>query len=87
LHPAFESGIFFRMIALIREMLHAQPFVPFFVLTSGGKRYRVATADHAGISPRGSQVNIWFDDEGGITLSGLHIVGVERESPQSASAA
>ncbi len=70
------------MVALIKQLLEARPFGAFHVLTSGGNRYRVASADHADINPKGSQIVIWFDDESSITLSALHIVGVEKEAPQ-----
>ena len=37
------------MIADIRQCLQPGPFEPFFIVTSSRNRYRVATADHAGI--------------------------------------
>ena len=64
----------------IRQFLEARPFTPFYIHTRGGNRYRVATSDHAGFSPNGRRVVIWFDDQGSITLSELHIVGVEEEA-------
>ncbi|MGO9201171.1 MAG: hypothetical protein ACLQM8_11640 [Limisphaerales bacterium] len=75
------------MIADIRQRLQAGPFEPFSIVTSSGNRYRVATADHAGVNPRGSQVVVWFDDESSVTLSGLHIVALEKEAPSKAEAA
>jgi len=63
----------------VRQYLHASPFEPFQVVTSSGHRYRVATADHAGINPLGNRMVIWFDDEGSVTISGLHIVAIEKE--------
>ena len=75
------------MIARIRALLEARPFVPFYVHTSGGNRYLVATPDHANINPSGHQVGIWFDDEGGIDIAGLHIVAVEKEAVQPSEAA
>lgn len=71
------------MIALIRPLLEAQPFVPFYILTSGGNRYRVASAAHADVNPPGSQVVVWFDDDSSITVSGLHTVAVEKEATQA----
>ncbi len=71
------------MISEIRQLLDTRPFVPFYVHTSGGSHYRVATSDHASFDPQGSRIVIWFDDEGSITLSGLHIVGVEKEARPS----
>jgi hypothetical protein len=66
------------MIADVRQHLHAGPFEPFVIVTSSGQRYRVPSADHAGISPNGGRVVIWFDDDSGVTISGLHIVAIEK---------
>ncbi|MGA2658942.1 MAG: hypothetical protein ABSH34_15685 [Verrucomicrobiota bacterium] len=75
------------MIADIRQCLRAGPFEPFSIVTSSGNRYRVATADHAGVNPQGSRVVVWFDDESSVTLSGLHIAALEKEAPSKAEAA
>lgn len=75
------------MIAGIRQLLEAGPFEPFFIVTSPGNRYRVASADHASINPQGSRVVVWFDDESSVTMSGLHIAALEKEAPQKAKAA
>ena len=75
------------MIANIRQLLEAGPFEPFTIVTSSGKRYRVASADHAGINPQGNRVVVWFDDESNVTISGLHIAALEKEGPQKAKAA
>jgi len=66
------------MIEVIRQYLHAGPFEPFAIISSGGNRYEVATADHAGINPRGNRVVVWFDDNGSVTISALHITAVEK---------
>lgn len=68
------------MIADIRQLLDAAPFEPFFIITSSGHRYRVASADHADINPQGSRVVVWFDDDSSVTLSGLHIAALEKEA-------
>jgi hypothetical protein len=65
------------MIADIKKLLETSPFEPFSIVTSGGKTYHVATSDHAGISPAGSRLVVWFDDESSVTLSGLHITAIE----------
>jgi hypothetical protein len=75
------------MIADIRQCLQAGPFEPFFIVTSSGNRYRVASADHAGINPQSSRVVVWFDDESSVTVSGLHIAALEKEAPSKAKAA
>jgi hypothetical protein len=72
------------MLQRIRDLLKKVPFTPFVVHTNGGRDYRVETAKHAQVSPTGSQVNIWFDHEGGVTLSDVHINAVEiDEAPLS----
>jgi len=75
------------MIADIRQLLQAGPFEPFFIVTSSGSRYRVATADHADINPQGNRVVVWFDDDSSVTVSSLHIVAVEKDSPRQPKAA
>jgi hypothetical protein len=62
----------------IRQFLAAAPFEPFSIVTSSGRRYSVPSRDHAGISPRGSRVVIWFDDGGNVTVSVLHIAAIEK---------
>lgn len=64
----------------LQQYLAARPFEPFYVLTSGENRYRVASAEHAGLDPSGTRVVVWFDDGGSVTLAILHIVGLEKEA-------
>lgn len=71
------------MIEDVRQHLLARPFEPFVIVTSSGHRYRVPTAEHAAINPKGSRVVVWFDDGSGVTLSGLHITAVEKGVPTS----
>jgi hypothetical protein len=66
------------MIADVRHHLRAAPFEPFMIVMSSGDRYSVASADHAGIHPHGSRVVVWFDDDSSVTVSALHIVGIEK---------
>ncbi len=75
------------MIADVRHFLESGPFEPFAIVTSSGIRYRVPSADHATINPQGSRVVVWFDDESGVIISGLHIAAVEKEGPHKAEAA
>jgi hypothetical protein len=75
------------MIADIRQLLQAGPFEPFSIITSSGNRYRVASADHASTNPQGSRVVVWFEDDSSVTLAGLHIAGLEKESSPKAKAA
>jgi hypothetical protein len=68
------------MIREVRQYLQAGPFEPFIIVTSSGHRYRIASADHASVNPQASRVVIWFDDESSVTVSGLHIAAIEKES-------
>jgi hypothetical protein len=66
------------MVGDVRQMLETTPFEPFAIITTGGRRYPVPTADHAGINPIGNRVVIWFDDGSGVTIAGLHIASIEK---------
>lgn len=66
------------MMGDIREQLQVAPFEPFTIVTTSGARYPVPSADHAGLSPRGGRVVVWFDDDSSITMSGLHIAAIEK---------
>lgn len=67
-----------RMIADVRRYLQAGPFQPFAIITSSGHRYEIPSADHAGMSPEGNRIVIWFEDGGSVTLSALHITAIEK---------
>lgn len=71
------------MIGDIRRLLGTRPFQPFVVVTTGGNRHPVPTAEQAGLSPRGTRVVICFDDDSGVTVPGLHICAVEEGAPQT----
>jgi hypothetical protein len=70
------------MIPDIRQLLLAGPFEPFFIITSNGNRYRVASPDHASTNPQGSRVVVWFEDDSSVTVAGSHIAALEKESSQ-----
>ncbi|MGH7967413.1 MAG: hypothetical protein ACREIC_01665 [Limisphaerales bacterium] len=72
------------MIADIRQLLAARPFEPFLILTSGGNRYPVPSAEHAAVDPQRSRVVVWFDGGGSVTISGLDITAVEKEAAHRA---
>jgi len=71
------------MIADIRQHLEAAPFETFTIVTSSGRRYGVASADHAGLNPRGTRVVVWFDDDASVTIPGLHVAAIEKGMPAS----
>jgi hypothetical protein len=71
------------MVQEIRRRLSVRPFEPFVIVSSGGQRYRVPTAEHAAIHPRGSRVVVWFDDGTSADISGLHIAALEMEAAKA----
>jgi hypothetical protein len=64
------------MIDEIRRRMERTPFVPFTVRTSDGHEYRVPTADHVFITPRGNRVIVVTDDGSSALLGVLHINGI-----------
>ncbi|MBV8275100.1 MAG: hypothetical protein JO170_07575 [Verrucomicrobia bacterium] len=50
------------MIAEIRRLLSARPFVPFIIYPADGAELQVPTVDHAAVSPNGGIVVVFFDD-------------------------
>jgi len=66
------------MIGDIRQHLQSAPFEPFTIVTTSGRRYSVPSADHAGLNPNGSRVVVWFDDDSSVTITGLHVVAIEK---------
>ena len=50
------------MIAEIRRLLSARPFVPFTIYPADGAELHVPTVDHAAVSPNGRIVVVFFDD-------------------------
>ena len=75
------------MIADIRKLVHAAPFVPFTIHLADGGQLRVPTLDHVAVPPTGSRVFVFGEDERYDVISGMMItrVTVDRESASSAS--
>lgn len=63
------------MIADVRDLLRAQPFVPFTIYTADGREYRVPTRDHAHIL-RGRVRLVVLTDESEYILPALLISGI-----------
>ena len=61
----------------VRELMNAEPFVPFAIKTSDGREYRVKHPDYVAISPKGGWMTVYANEEVGTMLSALHIVAVE----------
>ncbi len=68
------------MIADIRKLVPAVPFVPFTIHLADGGHLRVPTVDRAAVSPTGGRVIVFADDDTHDILSGLLIsrVTVDR---------
>ena len=64
----------------IRDLLSAQPFQAFTVHTADGRQFRVSTRDHAQVSPAGTRVSIWTDDETHYILPALLISGLKIQA-------
>ena len=69
------------MIADIRRLLDTRPYEPFTIVTSSGQRCFVASHEHAFINPRQTRLVVSFDDDSQVSLSALHIVAVEQNTP------
>ena len=67
------------MIDEIKRRLAENPFQPFYVVSSSGIKYRIASRDHVGFSPRGGRLVIFFDDDSSVIVATLHIAAIEEE--------
>jgi hypothetical protein len=54
------------------------PFVPFVIRMGDGREFLIPHPDFAGVSPKGSTVTIYGNDDGAMLLSGILIASVER---------
>jgi len=68
------------MIADIRQFLETRPFVPFSIITTAGKQYRVASPDHLSMNPHQTRVVVYFDDDSHVAISPPHIASLEQET-------
>jgi hypothetical protein len=73
------------MIADVRKLAHATPFVPFTIHLADGGRLRVPTVDHIAVPPTGGRIFIFGEDERYDVISPLMItrVTVDREPANS----
>jgi hypothetical protein len=65
------------MIDKIARLLRANPFRPFSVSTTSGETFVVPHPDHALVSPKGSLVTIYGDDDTAVWLWALHITAIK----------
>jgi hypothetical protein len=60
----------------VREFAQATPFVPFVIQMTDGRRFRIRHPDYVNVSPHGSRVFVFDDNENQTHLSGLLIASV-----------
>lgn len=68
------------MIPRIKALLHSTPFSPFTVRTSDGREYVVPTPDHAAVSPKGTYVVLFSDNDTHANVAGLHVAAVVEQT-------
>ena len=69
------------MIPEIKRLLETSPFVAFTFGTSDGRAYAVPTADHATLSPTGTYMIVFFDDDSHAAISARHLVSAIVKTP------
>ena len=69
----FAGRIISAMIAEIRKMIAAQPFVPFTIHSADGAELPVPTVDHVAVPPAGGRVFVFGDNDDYEVLSPLWI--------------
>jgi hypothetical protein len=69
------------MVADIRKLMHAVPFVPFTIHLADGGQLRVPTVDHVALSPTGRRVIVFANDDTHEIVSPLLVsrITVEHE--------
>ena len=61
------------MLDEVTKRLRAVPFKPFAILTTDGYRYRIPHPDHAFISPRGTRVVVFDDNDTSAMFTALPV--------------
>lgn len=65
------------LLAKVRARLAKTPFEPFLIVTSSGRAYPVATADHAGVVPALRLIHVAHDDGSETDIHALHVAAIE----------
>ncbi len=71
------------MIADIRNLVTANPFVPFSIHMADGRSFRVLTRDHIGVST--ARATVTHDDGSCDVLPGLLMAGLSVDAPLAPS--
>ncbi len=72
-----ESSPITILLAQIRELQKAVPFVPFRLVTSSGEIYPVPTADHISIMAVSGRIIVEKDSGEACNVSPLHVSAIE----------
>ena len=68
------------MIDNVRQLINAEPFVPFTIHTADGSTLRVPTVDHVAVTPGAKRIFVFNDNGSYEVLSPLLIARVSVES-------
>jgi hypothetical protein len=72
------------MIDQIKHFRYVQPFAPFELELSSGRRIKVLTPDHLAFDRAGTGRVVFLDYDGTFeVVSGLHVVSVGQLKPSS----
>ena len=69
----------------IRRQLTAVPFAPFIIRMNDGRKFAVKHPDFADVSPKGSYVIVYDDEDAALALSSILIASVEPVKRRPAS--
>ena len=72
------------MFTDIRKLAKAQPFVPFTIHMADGKAFRVPTADHITVPPKGGRVVVLSGEGDYDVLSALLVTRLNVDSGEPA---
>ncbi len=61
----------------IRKKLQASTFQPFVIRMNDGREYPIKHPDFADVSPKGSMIIVFDEDDSAMELSSLFIASVE----------
>ncbi len=74
---AKRNWLILDMTVDVQERLHARPFTPFTIHVADGRKFDVATPDHAHVWPNRARVSIYTDQGLECILPALLISGVD----------
>lgn len=80
--PSFDPSTV--MLARIRTLQNATPFVPFVITVSDGRAYEVPSPDHVTVTRLLKEIVLEYDDCSILNINPLHVTGVERKRPTAA---